>query len=161
MPVRMAVLVVIGLVAVRAVEIARRGVAHGRQATAHGELIEATAWYTGGGGAEAAVVSDARDEARFLTALMQGKLLGPAQLAAMKTPDSAIGSDYALGLVVEPSGCGGTVYTHNGGGPGFKTSVFVSGDGTRVAVLLLNGNTPDSRADTAASAAAKRLYCES
>jgi len=127
---------------------------------ANGKLIDATAWYTGGGGAEAAIVSDAQDEARFLTALMQGKLLGSAELAAMKTPSSAIGSDYALGFIVKRSGCGGTVYTHNGGGAGFKTSVFVSGDGKRVAVLLLNGNTLDSRADTVASVAANQLYCD-
>ena len=127
---------------------------------ANGKLIDATAWYTGGGGAEAAIVSDAQDEARFLTALMQGKLLGSAELTAMKTPASTIGSDYALGLIVKRSGCGGTVYTHNGGGAGFKTSVFVSGDGKRVAVLLLNGNTLDNRADTIASAAANQLYCD-
>jgi D-alanyl-D-alanine carboxypeptidase len=133
--------------------------ASGYLVQANGKLIEATAWGTGGGGAEAAIVADAQDEARFLTALMQGRLLSPAQLAAMKTPASAIGSDYALGFVVEPSGCGGTVYQHNGGGAGFKTSVFVSGDGTRVAVLLLNGNTLDGRADTLAHAAADRLYC--
>jgi D-alanyl-D-alanine carboxypeptidase len=133
--------------------------AHGYLVQSNGELIDATAWGTGGGGSEAAIVSDARDEARFLTALMQDALLHPAQLAEMKTPDSAIGSDYALGFVVQPSHCGGIVYTHNGDGAGFKTSVFVSGDGSRVAVLLLNGNTLGSRAKNIAAAAANRLYC--
>ena len=36
-------------------------------------------------GANGGIVSDAADEARFLTSLMRGALLGPAQLAALKT----------------------------------------------------------------------------
>jgi outer membrane cobalamin receptor len=45
------------------------------------------------------------------------------------------------------------------GGAGFKTSVFVSGDGNCVPVVLVNGNAGDARADLAIYAAAKRLYC--
>lgn len=122
----------------------------------NGALVDATDFH-GGVGAEGGIVSDARDEARFLSALMQGKLLERSELDALKTPTAAAGS-YGLGLVVDPTPCG-VAYQHNGGGAAFKTSVFVSGDGARVAVLLLNGNTGDTRVDTAAYQAARRLYC--
>ena len=124
---------------------------------ANGTLVDATDRH-GGVGAEGGIVSDARDEAHFLTALMQGKLLRPAQLAALKTPPASVASAYALGVVVDRTPCG-VAYQHNGGGSAFKTSVFVSGDGSRVAVLLLNGATVDARGDTAAYAAARRLFC--
>jgi hypothetical protein len=67
--------------------------------TAEWHLVDTTAWH-GGVGAEGGIVADARDEAHFLQALMQGKHPQPTQLAAMKTPAATIGSSYALGRVV-------------------------------------------------------------
>ena len=58
----------------------------------------------------------------------------------------------------DPTGCGGVAYGHSGGGAAFKTNVWVSGDGRRVAVLLLNGRG-DAAADARAGAAMTRLYC--
>ena len=78
-------------------------------------------------------------------------------LAALKRPPSF--SSYALGIGVADSVCAGTAYGHNGGGDGFETNVFVSGDGNRVAVLLLNGRTDDDRGDPVAYEAMRRLYC--
>ena len=95
-------------------------------------------------GAEGAVVSNAEDTARFLVSLMQGKLLGPEQLALMKQSAFWSGGN--------PTGCGDVAYGHSGGGAGFKTNVWVSGDGERVAVLLLNGRG-DAAADARAGAA--------
>jgi D-alanyl-D-alanine carboxypeptidase len=131
----------------------------GYSVSANGSHVDATAWHAGIG-AEGGIVSNAEDEARFLTALMQGELLLPSELAALKTPASSIGSNYALGFVVAQSGCAATDYEHGGSGAGYKTSVVVSGDGKRVAVLLANGNRvndPDYYA--LIDAAAKRLYC--
>ena len=133
--------------------------ARGYQVSAAGERVDATAWH-GGIGAEGGIVASAEDEARFLTALMRGELLRPAELAALKSPPSSIGSAYALGVLVVQSDCAGTAYHHGGAGPGFKTSVFVSGDGNRVAVLLANGNRNDDPAYYARiDDAAKRLFC--
>ncbi len=125
---------------------------------ANGKSVAATAWGTGGIGAEGGIVASAQDEARFLVALMQGKLLKPAQLAAMKTVSPA--ASYGLGTTVEPSGCAGSVYGHNGGGAAFSTSVFVSGDGTRVAVLFVNARAADTSSDAAVHAAMNKLYCK-
>jgi D-alanyl-D-alanine carboxypeptidase len=111
---------------------------------------------TGGVGAAGGIVANARDEARFLVALMRGELLEPEQLRAMLTPPRELGSGYGLGLGEAATSCG-PAYNHNGAGAGFKTSVLVSRDGGRVAVLLLNGNS--AGADAAAYAAVERLYC--
>jgi D-alanyl-D-alanine carboxypeptidase len=122
-----------------------------------GELVEVTAWGTGGKGAEGGIVASASDEARFLKELMKGRLLAPAQLAAMKEPSAASG-EYGLGLQFEALSCG-IAYGHNGAGAGFKTGVLVSGDGARVVVLLLNGNTSRPEVDTIIRDALTRLYC--
>jgi D-alanyl-D-alanine carboxypeptidase len=106
--------------------------------------------------ANGGIVAHARDEGRFLTALMRGKLLQPASLAALKAPSGA--SDYGLGTEIETTACG-TGYSHNGGGAGFTTSVYVSGDGSRVAVVLLNARTADSSGDQLARDAARELFC--
>ena len=60
---------------------------------------------------------------------------------------------------VNDSGCAGPAYGHNGGGDGFETNVFVSGDGRRVTVILLNGRTADDHGDNVATDAMLRLYC--
>ena len=128
---------------------------------ASGKPFAATAWSTGGIGAEGGIVASARDEARFLVALMQGKLLKPAQLAALKTvAPAATAGLYGLGTGVDQSGCAGTAYGHNGGGSGFASSVFVSGDGSRVAVLLLNGRAAGNPRDVDVYDAMNKLYCK-
>lgn len=140
--------------------------AHPRSYSVHrnGTLVDATGWYRLGEGGDAGIVADAADEAHFLTALMQGRLLRPAQLAAMKTPPP-IGSSYALGLDVDAVPCAGVAYQHGGASYSTTSSIFVSGDGKRVGVILLNGNTLagsntlDPRAGNAAVAASQRLFC--
>jgi D-alanyl-D-alanine carboxypeptidase len=123
--------------------------AHGYAVAANGTLRDATSWH-GGIGAEGGLVSDAEDTAAFLTALMQGRLLETRTLTAMKRDAFWSGG--------EATGCG-IAYGHSGAGPGFKTNVWVSGDGSRVAVLLLNGRSGDY-GDSLAGAALRDLYCK-
>jgi len=138
--------------------------AHGYSVARNGKLTDTTTW-TMGIGAGGSMVSDAADEARFLTGLMRGKLLRPALLTALKTPSNVsrnglgLGIGYALGTGVSPSGCAGIAFGHNGGLDGFEANVFVSGTGKRVAVLLLNGRTADDSGDETAFQAMNRLYC--
>jgi hypothetical protein len=57
------------------------------------------------------------------------------------------------------SGCGGPfVHSGSGAGSGFKSNVVYAVDGSRVAVLLLNG-TRSATAFARSSAAANSLYC--
>ena len=57
------------------------------------------------------------------------------------------------------SGCARGAYVGSGAGDAYKTNVLVNGDGSRVAVLLLNGRTANGSADETAAATALRLYC--
>lgn len=130
--------------------------AHGYRVAASGKLTDTTTW-TMGLGANGGIVSDAVDEARFLQGVMRGRLLEPSLLAELKQPPPF--SSYALGIGVDATVCAGTAYGHNGGGDGFETNVLVSGDGSRVAVLLLNGRTADGHGDLVAYEAMRSLYC--
>jgi D-alanyl-D-alanine carboxypeptidase len=126
--------------------------AHGYLVKADGSLADQTAVHWGIG-AEGGIVSDAADTARFLVALMQDRLLGPAAAAGMRTGDFwSAGGDT--------SSCGGSAYGHSGAGEGYKTNVWVSSDGSRVVVLLLNGRMADqATGNRRAAQALDQLYC--
>ena len=107
-------------------------------------------------GAGGGIVSNAEETATFLRSLMQGKLLGRSEVDAMRGQNLWLGG--------ERTGCAGPAYGWSGGGNGYKTNVWVSGDGSRVAVLLLNARmVGDGQAygDGLAGAALARLYCAS
>ena len=119
--------------------------AHGYAVAANGTLTDKTAWHLGKG-ADGAIVTDAKDEATFLTALANGTLLHPGAL-------------YELGPG-DPSSCGGPpVHDVSGAGDGFISDVFYAADGSRVAVLLLNGRTSGETGSARSAAAAASLYC--
>lgn len=130
--------------------------ARGYRVATNGSLTDTTTW-TMGVGAGGGVVSNAADEGRFLVSLMRGKLLHPAELAELKKPSKL--SNYGLGTGIDKSGCAGIAFGHNGGMDGFESNVFVSGNGNRVAVLLLNGRTADNHGDAMAFDTMNRLYC--
>jgi D-alanyl-D-alanine carboxypeptidase len=121
--------------------------AHGYALTADGTVTDATDWHYGKG-ADGAIVTNAEDEARFLTALTDGTLLHPTSLGELGAGD--------------PSGCGGPpVHGDPAAGDGFKSDVLYAVDGSRVAVLLLNGKTPGETGYARAAAAVNDLYCAS
>jgi D-alanyl-D-alanine carboxypeptidase len=143
--------------------------AHGYSLYAPGKVVDATGW-TEGLAAEGGIVSNAADEARFLQALMRGQVLRHAQLTALKSPYAQSGpglgdTSYGLGVVIQQDGCAtpGLAYGHNGGGDGYMSSVQVSPDGNRVAVVLVNGYAASSAAQDSASTTLfntmQRLYC--
>jgi D-alanyl-D-alanine carboxypeptidase len=119
--------------------------AHGYAVAADGTLTDTTARHFGKG-ADGAIVTDATDEARFLAAFTNGTLLGRPILPEIGSGD--------------PSGCGGpSVHRGSGAGDGFKSDVVYAVDGSRVAVLFLNGRTPGETGFARAAAAANNLYC--
>ncbi|WP_204328161.1 serine hydrolase domain-containing protein [Streptomyces aureoverticillatus] len=94
------------------------------------------------GGPAGAMVSTAHDWGRFYTALMSGKLLPAAQLAQMRTtvptlPDQPKGPGYGLGIATAPTPCG-TVWTHDGGIPGYLSVNFTDSTGGRTATVLVS-----------------------
>ena len=121
--------------------------AHGYALAADGTVTDTTAWHYGKG-ADGAIVTDATDEGRFLAALTNGMLLSPSILGELGPGD--------------PSGCGAPpVHGDPGAGDGFKSDVVYAVDGSRIAVLLLNGKTPGETGYARAAEAVSDLYCAS
>jgi len=123
----------------------------------------ATDWYRADEGASGAMIASAGDDGRFFTSLMQGRLLPRPELTAMRTP-SAANPAYGLGIGLINAGCHITAYGHGGASYSTTSDALVSADGNRVAVVLLNGNTPQghspgTRSSNAALAAARALFC--
>jgi hypothetical protein len=96
---------------------------------------------------------------------------GEAAAPMVKTSRSASGSRSVNGTLLDPnilgklgagdpSGCSRPfVHIGSGAGEGFKSDVVYAVDGTRVAVLLLNGVRPGETGYARAAAAANSLYC--
>jgi D-alanyl-D-alanine carboxypeptidase len=105
-----------------------------------GRLVDTTAMHPAKF-SDGAIVTNARDEATFLHAAMDGTLFPKARW---------------LGLYGSPAGatgCGAPAYAGTGTGDGYRSHVWFDETGERVAVLLLNQNRGD------AAAAALRLFC--
>lgn len=99
---------------------------------------------------------------RFMSGLLDGKLLKPAQLKQMKTTVDAPGFDptgkarYGLGIGTFKLSCGGFAWTHGGSSPGYGTANAVTEDGraATIAVTALPTSLPaykhfESALDTA------------
>ena len=92
----------------------------------------------GGPWADGAIVSSARDLAVFFGALLRGQLVPPRLLAKMQTiaPRS---HGEGMGLYRLPTSCGGFLYGHTGGTPGYVTFAAGTRDGRRLYVVDWSG----------------------
>lgn len=87
--------------------------------------------------AAGAMISNAADLRTFYEALMQGRLLRPAQLTQMLTTvPVAPGFDYGLGVFAEQYPCG-TVWGHQGGILGYVTWAYSDRSGRRSVVVMM------------------------
>jgi D-alanyl-D-alanine carboxypeptidase len=99
------------------------------------------------GWAAGQLVGTPRDLNTFMTALLAGKLLKPAQLAEMRTtvpaPDFDLtgNATYGLGLGTFAMSCGGTAWTHGGDAPGYVTRNAVTEDGKAATVVVTSNAT--------------------
>ncbi|GAA4985744.1 D-alanyl-D-alanine carboxypeptidase [Nonomuraea thailandensis] len=86
------------------------------------------------------MISTPGDLNRFFTALLDGRLLKPAQLKEMRTtvPAPQVGRDgrYGLGLSSVKLSCGVTAWGHGGAIPGYYTSNAATEDGRAAAVAV-------------------------
>ncbi|MEU9200728.1 serine hydrolase domain-containing protein [Streptomyces sp. NPDC048332] len=84
-----------------------------------------------------AVISTTHDLSRFYAALLDGRLLEPAELAEMTSTVSApgMGVRYGLGLGEIPLSCGGSYFGHPGELLGYRTWAGITRDGSRTAVV--------------------------
>jgi D-alanyl-D-alanine carboxypeptidase len=125
--------------------------ASGYWVAAEGKLTDKTAQHQLKG-ADGAIVSNAEDTATFFTALMRGKLINRAQLDTLQREKLVDGGGG-------DSGCAGHDHLSSGAGDAYKSNALVKDDGSRVAVLLLNGRTEDLHGFDTAANAVWRLYC--
>ena len=91
-------------------------------------------------GPAGAIVSTVDDVAGFYRALLTGRLLGPAQLDAMKTtlPTGAeLHQRYGLGLERYATACG-PGWGHSGSFPGYWTYALASPNGEQEVVVMVN-----------------------
>jgi D-alanyl-D-alanine carboxypeptidase len=111
-------------------------------------------WATGAGD----IISTTADLRTFITALMDGRLLPPALLAEMRTPNA---SGYGLGLFVL-NVCGVTLVNHNGGVQGYATLMYATPDGRRTLTgsLTYVDDAEVSKAGVFADGLAKLLKAE-
>jgi D-alanyl-D-alanine carboxypeptidase len=99
--------------------------------------------------------STTRDLNVFLQALLGGRLLRPAQLAEMKRTVAVSpefeeffpGARYGLGLFQRPLPCGGSYWSHGGGGAGYITNNGVTEAGRRSVVVSTSSLLGHSLAD--------------
>jgi D-alanyl-D-alanine carboxypeptidase len=118
------------------------------------------------------LVSTTADLNRFYRALLDGTLLGPAELAqAQRTvpvneqvEQLWPGGRYGLGLRERPLSCGGVYWGHSGGGAGYVTEGGVTPDGTRSVVVSMSSTLSESldsylRQQQAADLLVERALC--
>ena len=110
-------------------------------------LIDVTALNPSGADAAGSIISTTADLSRFYTALADGRLLAPAQLAEMETtiavPQLAAiwpGARYGLGLAWFPLSCGGGYFGHPGDITGYHTWDAVIPDTGRTVVVSITGD---------------------
>lgn len=94
------------------------------------------------GWAAGQMVSTPSELNRFFVALLEGRLLKPEQLRAMKTtvpaPELGKNARYGLGLVSNPLPCGGLAWGHGGTITGYSTTNAATDDGRAATVAVTN-----------------------
>lgn len=105
-------------------------------------LRDITAFEPSGGWAAGALIATPSDLLRFFHAVIDGKLLEPAQQAEMLTTVRAPGFDpgsrwsYGLGIASKQLSCGGVGWGHGGDFPGYETRDLVTADGRGAALAV-------------------------
>jgi D-alanyl-D-alanine carboxypeptidase len=103
-------------------------------------------------GADGSMTGTARDLNRFFAALASGRLLKPAELAAMRdtvpVPEGSghpEGTRDGLGLFFTPLSCGGGYLGHGGSGFGYVVRAAVGTDGRRSITVSAHSRSADPR----------------
>jgi D-alanyl-D-alanine carboxypeptidase len=115
---------------------------HGYWPGPDGKLVDVTEQDVSMGWAAGQLVGTPRDLNTFLTELLDGELLEPAQLEQMKTLVDAPDFDttgtgrYGLGIATFELSCGGVAWTHGGNAPGYVTRNAVAENGRAATVVV-------------------------
>lgn len=126
-----------------------------------GELTDATEWDPSMGWAAGQMIATPSDLNLFFAALLDGELLEPAELDAMRTtidaPGPIPGTEYGLGLMSTPLSCGGLAWGHGGSIPGYSTTNAVTEDGRGVTIAVTELPTTEEQIVTLTDAVDEAL----
>ncbi|TSB22508.1 beta-lactamase family protein [Streptomyces benahoarensis] len=113
------------------------------------------------------LISTPSDLNRFFSALIGGELLGPNELAQMRTTvkvadtfDSGSGIRFGLGLTSTPLSCGGLMWGHRGDTPGYHTRTGATDDGRAATIATTARPAPTSRGLNHADALLNTALCK-
>ncbi|MGW0522228.1 serine hydrolase domain-containing protein [Crossiella sp. NPDC003009] len=113
---------------------------------AEGKPVDVSALNPSMAGAAGEIISTTADLDRFHLALLEGRLLAPAQQAEL-TRTTAVSPDYGLGYTKMASSCGITLWGHTGGIPGYLSVMLSSANGShRLESSLTTGTGLDQQA---------------
>ncbi|WP_336605812.1 serine hydrolase domain-containing protein [Streptomyces sp. BA2] len=119
------------------------------------------------GWAAGQLISTPRDLNRFFSALLDGKLLKPAQLAQMRTTVKvpaeagyAPGTRFGLGLSSTPLSCGGLMWGHGGDTPGYHSTPGVTDDGRAATIAVTADFAPTAEGFTNVDALLDTTLCK-
>ncbi|MFT2014330.1 serine hydrolase domain-containing protein [Streptomyces sp. 796.1] len=126
-----------------------------------GRQLDTTVMNPSAADAAGALVTTPADVNAFFRALIDGRVLRPAELAEMQTlrpmPDEP-GRGYGLGIETTPLSCGGFYWHHGGNALGYASENGVTTDGRRAVTVVVNSFTDaDGDQQDRTDAAVKRL----
>lgn len=129
------------------------------------ELIDFTRMDPSWGWAAGHLISTPGDLNTFVRALLDGKLLEPAQLAEMRATiptDVESGQAYGLGLFKTPLSCGGFAWGHDGKIPGYASANAATDDGRAVTLVVtsLDGSVKDGSVAAERAALVDAALCK-
>jgi D-alanyl-D-alanine carboxypeptidase len=135
---------------------------HGYRASQHqgivtNHLADVSGESAAGAWAAGAVVSTAEDVARFFAALLQGRLLRPTLLRAMRTP-TVEPRRYGLGLAIFSTPCG-KAWGHTGNINGHVTAAWNTLDASRQVVMFGNAFPLSASADATFRRGLEAAFC--
>ncbi|MER7759338.1 serine hydrolase domain-containing protein [Streptomyces sp. NPDC097619] len=136
-----------------------RGYLHPDEAGA--PLVDSTEQTVSWAQSAGAMISSEADLSTFVSALVRGRLLKPAQLDAMLTmtpTDTTNTRFYGLGLRRYDLTCGTQVYGHTGTVQGFYTYAFTTRDGKRTLAAMANTSNRGA-ANTALGGTLEAAFC--
>ena len=107
--------------------------------------------------ADGSIMTTESDLLTFFQALLDGRLLPAAELAAMRTTVPSTGGHYGLGLEWHSLSCGGGYWFHGGNGLGYSVYNGTSGNGARNIVVTVFSRSAEQLTSTEQDAAALRV----
>ncbi|GAB2982908.1 serine hydrolase domain-containing protein [Saccharothrix stipae] len=124
---------------------------------AGGQVVDITEFSPSVAYAAGEMISTTADLDRFVDALLDGRLLRPAQQAEL-TSALPITGGYGLGIKEDELPCGGTVWGHSGGIPGYA-SLMISTPDTKTRLTVSVSTAPDPGAIAGYEELLAEVFC--